>query len=50
MAGLLVCHLCQPATYVVIFYVYAPLLWSISKFLSIISFVVPGEVYAGFTL
>lgn len=52
VARLLVYHLWQPATYLAIFYVYAPLLWRVSEFLGMISFLVllREAVYAGFTL
>eukprot|EP00438_Fugacium_kawagutii_P008973 Skav214294 [mRNA] locus=scaffold2257:314514:315452:+ [translate_table: standard] len=52
LARLLVFHLWQPATYVAIFYVFAPLLWSVSPLLGTISFLVllREAVYAGFSL
>eukprot|EP00438_Fugacium_kawagutii_P008972 Skav214293 [mRNA] locus=scaffold2257:291694:292440:+ [translate_table: standard] len=52
LARLLVFHLWQPATYVAIFYVYAPLLWSVSPSLGMISSLVllREGIYAGFSM
>lgn len=52
LARLLVFHLWQPATYAMIFYVYAPLLWSVSPLLGTISLLVllREAIYAGFSV